>query len=242
MSRTHVIILASTLLVLRHATVPRLEAPLTLFAHERLRALVRTKTASGGFTGTYKDRYSSFGSKGGYYGRFSGATVGKKTNLDFSGRSTGRCDTMGMSGRYTADYSGNAFSVIKGKTAVGNFGGRFGIEYNGNFAGEKAFAKCNGSFEGQFGLGRLSAREEGRFHMRVGGKRVKSTYIGSFDGKTFAAAISGTIGGKKFSFKYEVMLEGFMDYIENEGEYTVMIDGERFSGKYNSRDTMLPRK
>lgn len=236
--------LAVLLLAASTSALPKPEAPLTLFAQDRLAALVRTQKqiSKGGkyFRGKYNGEYTSFGAVGRYNGGFSGVTRGKRTNGKFYGKCKGKTSSMGMTGSYQARYGGKFFLKKTRKTVVGGINGHFKWGYWGSFDGVKADAKAVGNFGAKIYGKSLVVTEWAKFTMNVGGKRVKGVYFGKFDGKTFAAKITGRAGGKKFSFKYEVMLEGALANVSNKGRYTVYVNGKKFSGKYNSNNSMLP--
>lgn len=231
---------AVLLTVCAASSIPMPQAPLTNFVEHRMATLVRTQAKVSIFKGSVKGMFNSFGHKGTYTGDFSGSSSGKTARGRFTVRATGRCDTMGMSGSFTANSYGTFRSVSAGKDSSASYKGRADAEYKGRFDGKEAFVKVAADFKVSGSARGFIANESGKFNMRVGGKNIDGTYGAKFDGETIGVKMVGTVDGKKLSIKYEIMFEDFMKYIENKGEYTVMVDGKTFTGKFDAKQMMLP--
>lgn len=239
------IALVSVLLAVSVSALPKPQAPLALFAQDRIQALVRSQNLvvrrqTAHFRGQYAGVYTAMGTVGKYKGGFSGERQGRKVTGKFYGKCVGKTNSMGMTGSYTAGYKGQFGFKKLNKAIVGGFGGEFKWAIIGMHEGVKASAKADGTFRAKFFNSKVVVTEKAKFRMNIGGKHVRGIYFGKFNGKTFSAKMVGKAGGKKFSIKYEVTLDGSLASVSNKGRYTVWVNGNKFSGKYDSNDMMLP--
>ncbi len=247
MSRPTFAFLAAALLMASIAHADMSGKPQSPFAmmlpHDQLHTVFRSQVHRSykKFTGTFRGRFNNFGKEGTFRGGFKGAVRGKKVKVAFYGKIAGKCDMFGQVGGYKANFSGKQVVIGKGRWARGYMWGRFDFLYRGKLAGKQEYAKAVGNFNGSFKNKKFVLRERAWFNGRIGGKRFKGQYNSVFDGKKFAAAFKGFIDGKRFSFRYEIALENFGQFVTNEGSYTVTSNGKTKTGKFNSGGMpMLP--